>query len=753
MTVPTDSNRAGPFATNGATTVFPFSFPITAAEDLKVYRLDTVTSQEVLLTLTTDYSVSFTAGTAGGSITSATTLPSGYEVTILREVEITQELDLDNSGGWFPDAHEAAYDKLTMAAQQLDERVGRALRVPASFGGVLELPVPRAGYLLGSTDGESFTNIETVSASDAIAGNWVVDRFLSGVSFTGGVTTALTLSEAPASAQSILVTFDGVVQHRATYGVSTLYLILTSPIPVGVAEVEVRIPKTLPTGVPDGNIVATGTDTPRRLSERFADVVNVKDFGAKGDGVTDDTASIQNAASVVNGRATGAVLYFPAGRYVVSGTFAVTSNFSVVRGAGPRLSTLVRSGNGTFVTIGSGAVGTSNAGIEDIGFEVVGTPSNGHYAIACEGLARGFINNIHLENGGGGVIFTGSTVGCNLVFCDNFSSAMANVGGYVFDIHRAAGIYINDADCIASGTGSSGTSSAIGGGGISVQNDHLDTLVVSNSIFQRFYQGAVISAAGGKVLQNIWFNQNIFDFTRNQSVYMAANGVGSLVLRVHVTGCWLTASLNHAVETVAVSSGAVQLLQFGQSRVLLAGLCGIELGAGVTQVLVSGCQITSCNGLALGTPAIRLNGADDVTISGNTLGDVDIALPTYTATHGVTVASDVTKYSITGNRLVGTTSGFSAVAHAAGSKNRIVANNIGFQPVGPVALTLPASTVAYTNVLPYWLSVHIHGGTVSGIAKNGTNISGMSSGHLRIGPGETFAVTYSSAPSVTAFAD
>lgn len=75
-------------------------------------------------------------------------------------------------------------------------------------------------------------------------------------------------------------------------------------------------------------VKSDGTDIARTLGERFADVINVKDFGAKGDGVTDDTAAIQAAitemkthraiATPPDGTTAGPTLFFPFGVYLIS---------------------------------------------------------------------------------------------------------------------------------------------------------------------------------------------------------------------------------------------------------------------------------------------------------------------------------------------------------------------------------------------------------------------------------------------------
>jgi hypothetical protein len=62
----------------------------------------------------------------------------------------------------------------------------------------------------------------------------------------------------------------------------------------------------------------------------------VRDFGAKADGVADDTAAIQAAIDAARDAANGAVAYLPAGRYRIARSLAVTGEGYTVEGGGWR---------------------------------------------------------------------------------------------------------------------------------------------------------------------------------------------------------------------------------------------------------------------------------------------------------------------------------------------------------------------------------------------------------------------------------
>jgi len=71
--------------------------------------------------------------------------------------------------------------------------------------------------------------------------------------------------------------------------------------------------------IPKFDIGGTGA-TNRAINLKLAEIVSVKDFGAVGDGTTDDTTAIQAALN------TGNSVYFPKGTYVISSALTPVSN-------------------------------------------------------------------------------------------------------------------------------------------------------------------------------------------------------------------------------------------------------------------------------------------------------------------------------------------------------------------------------------------------------------------------------------------
>ena len=66
-------------------------------------------------------------------------------------------------------------------------------------------------------------------------------------------------------------------------------------------------------------IVATGGSTAISLQDHFGYIITVRDFGATGNGMTDDTAAIQAAIAGVG----AGLLFWPEGTYKISGTLTV----------------------------------------------------------------------------------------------------------------------------------------------------------------------------------------------------------------------------------------------------------------------------------------------------------------------------------------------------------------------------------------------------------------------------------------------
>lgn len=141
---------------------------------------------------------------------------------------------------------------------------------------------------------------------------------------------------------------NGVVFNGSASGQATLQ----APSAAGSGVVTLpAAPATLQTttGAASANpVTATGSTTARTLAARFSQVVNIRDYGALGNGVADDSGALKAAINAVNtAYAAGvpAALYLPTGWYYIKNTNGAMPEFAVgvpgaVIGDGPNKSVI-----------------------------------------------------------------------------------------------------------------------------------------------------------------------------------------------------------------------------------------------------------------------------------------------------------------------------------------------------------------------------------------------------------------------------
>ncbi|EMR6462367.1 phage tail protein [Citrobacter freundii] len=129
MTVSTEVDH-NDYIGNGVTTSFPYTFRIFKKYDLVVQVVD-LNENITELILDTDYTATGAGGYTGGNVVLSSPLADGYQISISRELPVTQETDLRNQGKFFAEVHEDAFDKLTMLIQQVRSRLSLALRKPS----------------------------------------------------------------------------------------------------------------------------------------------------------------------------------------------------------------------------------------------------------------------------------------------------------------------------------------------------------------------------------------------------------------------------------------------------------------------------------------------------------------------------------------------------------------------------------------------------------------------------------------------
>jgi hypothetical protein len=273
----------------------PFYF--LEADDLLVIRR-TAPNIETTLALTTDYSVTGAGLAAGGSITLVNAPNSSQIITIIRDPDFAQNTDYQANDPFPAETHERALDKLTMMAQRLKELLSRSFRLSDGYAGTANtvIPEPEASKVIGwDSSATSLVNYDPSVFSTVIAyGTSRADVF------TGdGVETEFALTGNPGALANLDVSVGGVTQLPTTnYTLVGTTLTFVTPPPNGV-KILARYALALSQGISDSaasNFIQAGTNAVTRFAQnKMREVISFEDFGAKGDGITDDTVAINNA--------------------------------------------------------------------------------------------------------------------------------------------------------------------------------------------------------------------------------------------------------------------------------------------------------------------------------------------------------------------------------------------------------------------------------------------------------------------------
>jgi hypothetical protein len=193
----------------------------------------------------------------------------------------------------------------------------------------------------------------TEDTSGGLIGNMVDNLFHAPADFTPGTTTQLPLTVSPGTVSNTWIYFDGVYQTDDAISLSGTTLTFSSPIPVGVSEVTVKIGSTLPVGTPANSSVTDATvafnagiqsnklaflfpsagSVSRTVQSKLADIVSVLDFGATVGG--DLYAPLNSAIAYLTSVNGGTVIIPPsAQQWTLSNTVVINNSDIQILGAG-----------------------------------------------------------------------------------------------------------------------------------------------------------------------------------------------------------------------------------------------------------------------------------------------------------------------------------------------------------------------------------------------------------------------------------
>ena len=410
------------------------------------------------------------------------------------------------------------------------------------------------------------------------------------------VFTLATISYTPGT-NTISVYVDGVNQYEGESYLETNgnTVTFTSGLHVG-AEVKFTTTTTLSSGITDASLVTyeppfTGAAA-TTVEDKLAQYVSVKDFGAIGDGVADDTAAIQAAIDTERG------VFLPKGTYLVTSSLTIPYNGARMYGEDQYNTIIKAPTNSNFTMLKIGVAGGTygqygNVTLDNFridGSRALGAPSATSKGIETLWAAHIRMNNVRVTN----------TRGYGVEFYTGGYSSITNCN---FTSHGITGLYLNgvsSTDAITSTLVQSCQISSNGTYGIHAKN--FFNITLDANIIEDIGTGGAGAAIKleGAALRNMSIIHNYLEANSDAAYDIDAGGIGIQGLSIQdnwLAGTPATSTYNFA--GAAVVNGIVQGNEGGDSVVsalsAVDGIRSLEL-LGATQVDTSAELTTSTTG-------------------------------------------------------------------------------------------------------------------------------------------------------------
>lgn len=426
----------------------------------------------------------------------------------------------------------------------------------------------------------------TEDSNSGLVGNITDAKYASGTNFTPGVTTTLPLPIAPGASANMWVFFDAAYQADDQMSVSGTTLTFNSPIPVGVQEVNVKIGTTIAIGTPNpGSVTDASVSSGSALYNRINNFIDVTDprFGAKVDGVTDDTSAIRAAVVYASSRGGGTV-FIPHGTTVVSSSIVVPSNVTICGDSMYATTVTVPSNATGFNGFNPNAVfilNGNNCGIRDLGMDgniannaaqAFGAVSN---TLPVSGL---FVENCYIRN----FIYNGIIL----------NPATGSVSNYRFNRNRLENIGWGGITAYCSTNGEIKDNSIISCGSSAIQTGY-------NSNTSNFTVAQYVVIEGNYVNRATPPTHIVSSAAENG--FMIVVGAGDQYITVSNNVCYDNRNAgNDGIGLGQDGTRANEGLVFDSNVVIYAGLFGIDVSS---NHIVSNNYIrfSSQQGIKLGT--------------------------------------------------------------------------------------------------------------------------------------------------------